>query len=184
MHLCMSPWNYQIWAKSIARSTRHSNKDYFPKCYWIDPHRGNEVYDNLLQSSEALVLNGNIDGFTVINNVHDNNNIGYDFIGYRCYCFRRYHRHNDVVNLPPARFSRQKARQGEQYTPGAKRDKMVDRSMGGITGFLTMMLATPVGAPLVLASLGPCEQATIKRVVTGLARTYFQGQRFAIYNKA
>lgn len=48
---------------------------------------GNEVYDCILQSSEAFVLNGNVDGFKVSNNeVHDNNNIGFDFIGYEGEC--------------------------------------------------------------------------------------------------
>ena len=43
----------------------------------------NEVYDNTLGASEALTLNGNISGFIVRDNfVHDNNNIGFDFIGY------------------------------------------------------------------------------------------------------
>lgn len=45
--------------------------------------QGNEVYKNVLQSSESLVINGNVDRFEVLNNnVHDNNNIGFDFIGY------------------------------------------------------------------------------------------------------
>jgi len=49
--------------------------------------QGNEVYDNVLQSSEALVINGNVDRFEVLNNyVHDNNNIGFDFIGYEKEC--------------------------------------------------------------------------------------------------
>ncbi|TSE06704.1 T9SS type A sorting domain-containing protein [Aquimarina algiphila] len=47
----------------------------------------NEVYDNILQSSEAFVINGNISGFIVKDNyVHDNNNIGFDFIGYEGEC--------------------------------------------------------------------------------------------------
>ena len=47
----------------------------------------NEVYRNVLAYSEALVINGNVDGFEVLNNdVHDNNNIGYDFIGYEGEC--------------------------------------------------------------------------------------------------
>jgi len=42
----------------------------------------NEIYDCDPAKSEALVLNGNIDGFKVTNNhVHDVNNIGIDFIG-------------------------------------------------------------------------------------------------------
>ena len=45
--------------------------------------RGCEVYNNKLGSSEAVVLNGNVDGFVVENNVvHDNDNIGIDFIGF------------------------------------------------------------------------------------------------------
>lgn len=45
--------------------------------------RSNEVYNNILGASESVTLNGNIDGFLVENNiVHDNNNIGFDFIGY------------------------------------------------------------------------------------------------------
>ncbi len=48
---------------------------------------GNEVYNNVLQSSEAFVINGNVDRFEVLNNnVHDNNNIGFDFIGYEGEC--------------------------------------------------------------------------------------------------
>ncbi len=44
---------------------------------------GNELHDLVLGASEALVLNGNVDGFEVINNhVHHCNNIGIDFIGY------------------------------------------------------------------------------------------------------
>lgn len=47
----------------------------------------NEIFDCILQSSEAFVLNGNVDGFVVNNNnVHDNNNIGFDFIGYEGEC--------------------------------------------------------------------------------------------------
>jgi hypothetical protein len=44
---------------------------------------GNEVHDCKLGSSESLVVNGNVVGFWVTNNVvHDNNNIGIDVIGY------------------------------------------------------------------------------------------------------
>lgn len=44
---------------------------------------GNEIYSNKLGQSEALVVNGNVDGFKVnYNIVHDNDNIGIDFIGY------------------------------------------------------------------------------------------------------
>lgn len=45
--------------------------------------RGNRVEDNRLGASEALVLNGNIDGFSVTDNiVRRNDNIGIDLIGY------------------------------------------------------------------------------------------------------
>ena len=44
---------------------------------------GNEVRNCLLGQSESLVLNGNVTNFTVSNNrVHDNDNIGIDFIGF------------------------------------------------------------------------------------------------------
>ena len=44
---------------------------------------GNEIRNCLLGQSEALVLNGNVTNFTVSNNiVHDNDNIGIDFIGF------------------------------------------------------------------------------------------------------
>ncbi len=44
---------------------------------------GNEVYNCRLGSSEAVVVNGNVDGFRITNNrVHDNNNIGIDCIGF------------------------------------------------------------------------------------------------------
>jgi hypothetical protein len=44
---------------------------------------GNEVYSLKLGSSESLVVNGNVDGFQITNNVvHDNNNIGIDAIGF------------------------------------------------------------------------------------------------------
>gem|GEM_PF-883031 len=47
----------------------------------------NEIYNCTLASSEAFVLNGNIDRFTIKgNHVHDNNNIGFDFIGYEGTC--------------------------------------------------------------------------------------------------
>nr|WP_300002527.1 right-handed parallel beta-helix repeat-containing protein [Tissierella sp.] len=43
----------------------------------------NEVYNCKLGQSEALVLNGNVRDFKVINNtIHDNDNIAIDFIGY------------------------------------------------------------------------------------------------------
>ena len=44
---------------------------------------GCEVYDCECGSSESVVLNGNVDGFTIENNIiHDNNNIGIDMIGF------------------------------------------------------------------------------------------------------
>jgi len=48
---------------------------------------GNEVHHCKLGSSEAVVLNGNVANFEVANNrVHDNNNIGMDFIGFEGTC--------------------------------------------------------------------------------------------------
>ena len=45
--------------------------------------QGCEVYDCECGSSESVVLNGNVDGFTIENNIiHDNNNIGIDMIGF------------------------------------------------------------------------------------------------------
>ncbi|MBP5427419.1 MAG: right-handed parallel beta-helix repeat-containing protein [Clostridiales bacterium] len=44
---------------------------------------GNEVYKCKLGCSESVVLNGNVTNFTVTNNIiHDNDNIGIDFIGH------------------------------------------------------------------------------------------------------
>jgi len=44
---------------------------------------GNTVYNCKLGQSESVVLNGNVDSFFVVNNViHDNDNIGIDFIGF------------------------------------------------------------------------------------------------------
>src|SRR5512138_455180 len=44
---------------------------------------GNEVYNGKFGWSESLVLNANVERFTVSNNVvHDNDNIGIDLIGY------------------------------------------------------------------------------------------------------
>jgi len=44
---------------------------------------GNEVYALQTGWSESMVLNGNVEQFTVSNNiVHDNDNIGIDFIGF------------------------------------------------------------------------------------------------------
>lgn len=46
-----------------------------------------EIYDCKLGSSESLVLNGNVEDFSVRNGVvHDNNNIGIDFIGHEGTC--------------------------------------------------------------------------------------------------
>ena len=43
----------------------------------------NQVYDCTLGSSESVVVNGNIDGFSITGNViHDNDNIGIDMIGF------------------------------------------------------------------------------------------------------
>jgi len=48
---------------------------------------GNEIRNCKLGQSEALVLNGNVSLFTVSNNiVHDNDNIGIDFIGFEGTC--------------------------------------------------------------------------------------------------
>ncbi len=48
---------------------------------------GNELYNLRLGQSEALVLNGNVDGFDVSGNkIHDCDNIGIDFIGYENTC--------------------------------------------------------------------------------------------------
>ena len=48
---------------------------------------GNNVYDCKTGSSETVTLNGNVANFEVTNNlVHDNNNIGIDFIGYEGTC--------------------------------------------------------------------------------------------------
>ena len=47
----------------------------------------NEIKDCVLGWSESLVLNGNIENFVVSNNtIHDNNNIGIDFIGHEGVC--------------------------------------------------------------------------------------------------
>lgn len=44
---------------------------------------GNELYNLVLGSSESLVLNGNVDTFSVTDNIiHHNDNIGIDIIGY------------------------------------------------------------------------------------------------------
>jgi hypothetical protein len=44
---------------------------------------GCDIFDNALGGSEAVALNGNVTNFSVTNNrVHDNDNIGIDFIGF------------------------------------------------------------------------------------------------------
>lgn len=44
---------------------------------------GNQIYNGKFGWSESMVLNGNVERFTVSNNiVHDNDNIGIDFIGF------------------------------------------------------------------------------------------------------
>ncbi len=48
---------------------------------------GCQVYDCETGDSEAVVLNGNVDGFEISGNViHDNNNIGIDMIGFEGTC--------------------------------------------------------------------------------------------------
>lgn len=48
---------------------------------------GNDVHDLRTGSSESVTLNGNVTNFRVANNtVHDNNNIGIDFIGFEQTC--------------------------------------------------------------------------------------------------
>ena len=48
---------------------------------------GNEIYNSRTGYSEALAVNGNVDGFKVINNhVHDISNIGIDIIGHEETC--------------------------------------------------------------------------------------------------
>ncbi len=49
--------------------------------------RGNEIRNCILGWSESMVLNGNVENFIVENNiVHDNDNIGIDFIGHEGTC--------------------------------------------------------------------------------------------------
>jgi len=44
---------------------------------------GNEVFDNTTGCSETVTLNGNVENWSVTNNIiHDNNNIGFDAIGF------------------------------------------------------------------------------------------------------
>jgi len=48
---------------------------------------GNEIHHCKLGSSESMSLNGNVAGFEVVGNrVHDNDNIGIDFIGFEGTC--------------------------------------------------------------------------------------------------
>jgi hypothetical protein len=48
---------------------------------------GNEIRKCVLGWSETLALNGNVENFVVSNNIiHDNNNIGIDFVGYEDAC--------------------------------------------------------------------------------------------------
>jgi hypothetical protein len=48
---------------------------------------GNEIYNCRTGYSEALAVNGNVDGFTISgNSVHDNSNIGIDVIGHEGTC--------------------------------------------------------------------------------------------------
>ena len=61
--------------------------------------RGNELRDLVLGNSEAMVLNGNVNGFEVRENfVHDCNNLGIDFIGFclqsceASFTLRQFHR--------------------------------------------------------------------------------------------
>jgi len=47
----------------------------------------NEIYSNILGQSESFSLDGNCNGFDISGNlVHDNNNIGLDFIGFEGVC--------------------------------------------------------------------------------------------------
>lgn len=49
--------------------------------------KGNEIRNCILGWSESMVLNGNVENFIVENNiVHDNDNIGIDFIGHEGTC--------------------------------------------------------------------------------------------------
>jgi hypothetical protein len=44
---------------------------------------GNQVFDNTTGCSETVTLNGNVENWIVMNNIiHDNNNIGFDAIGF------------------------------------------------------------------------------------------------------
>jgi hypothetical protein len=44
---------------------------------------GNQVFDNTTGCSETVTLNGNVENWSVTNNIiHDNNNIGFDAIGF------------------------------------------------------------------------------------------------------
>ena len=57
---------------------------------------GNEVDHLALGASEAVVVNGNVDGWAITgNDVHDNNNIGIDAIGYELTLPKK-HRYTDL----------------------------------------------------------------------------------------
>lgn len=48
---------------------------------------GNDVHHLKTGNSESVVINGNVEGFEVtLNRIHDNNNIGIDFIGFEGTC--------------------------------------------------------------------------------------------------
>jgi len=48
---------------------------------------GNEIYNNRTGYSECLAINGNVDGFSLMQNyIHDNSNIGIDIIGHEGTC--------------------------------------------------------------------------------------------------
>ncbi len=59
----------------------------------------NQLYDLKLGSSESLVVNGNVDGFEITNNiVHDNNNIGIDAIGFEGTASANDHARNGLIS--------------------------------------------------------------------------------------
>ena len=78
------------WVHDIENSCRHCGAHGIA-VYGRDPNAsinnltidGNEVSNGKFGWSESLVLNGNVEKFVVSNNkVHDNDNIGIDFIGF------------------------------------------------------------------------------------------------------
>ena len=78
------------WVHDIENSCRHCGAHGIA-VYGRDPNSsinnitidGNEVSNGKFGWSESLVLNGNVEKFVVSNNeVHDNDNIGIDFIGF------------------------------------------------------------------------------------------------------